>query len=77
MVPVDSELVPIKTVWDRTEAEILVGLLRASGIDAMIQHEALSTVLGLSVDGLGKQEVLVRSEDLAAAQHLLAAERAD
>ena len=77
MVPVDNELIPIKTVWDRTEAEILVGLLRASGIDATIRHEALSTVFGLNVNGLGKQEVLVRREDVAAAQHLLASERAD
>jgi ribosomal protein L25 (general stress protein Ctc) len=73
----DGELVPLTTVWGIMEAEIVVGLLRASDIDATIRHEALSTVLGLSVDGLGKQEVLVRREDLAAAQRLLAAESAD
>ena len=75
--PMDDDLVPLKTVWGQMEAEILLGMLRASAIDATIRHEALSTVLGLSVDGLGKQEILVRREDLEAAQSLLAAEGAD
>jgi len=67
----DTDLVPVATVWDLIEAEILIGRLRAAGIDATIRHESLSVVFGLALDGLGKQEILVRRTDLEAASDVL------
>ncbi len=52
------------TVYDPVEAEIVVAKLRSCGIDAFVKHEALSVVYGLTVDGAGQQDIMVRAEDL-------------
>jgi hypothetical protein len=49
---------------DPVEAEIVVAKLRSAGIDTFVQHEALSVVYGLTVDGAGQQDIFVRPEDL-------------
>jgi len=59
------------TVYDPVEAEIIVAKLRSAGIDAFRRHEALSVVYGLTVDGAGQQDILVRPEDLDEAQAAL------
>ena len=51
------------------EADIIVGRLRSAGIDTYVRHEALSVVYGLTVDGAGQQDIMVRPEDLEDAQH--------
>jgi hypothetical protein len=40
----------------------------------MITHEALSWVLPVTIDGVGKQDIMVRPEDLEDAQAALTAE---
>jgi hypothetical protein len=58
-------------VYDPVEAEIIVGKLRSAGIEAFVRHEALSVVYGLTVDGCGQQDILVREEDLEEARAAL------
>jgi hypothetical protein len=61
--PVDAGPVLLVTVYDPVEAEIIVAKLRSAGIESFVRHEALSTVYGLTVDGAGQQDIMVRSED--------------
>ena len=56
------------SVNEPIEAEIVLSKLRSAGIDAWCRHEAASVVYGLTVDGLGQQDIMVRAEDLAEAQ---------
>jgi len=52
-------------------AEVAKGKLEAAGIPALLRYEAIGRVLGLTVDGLGKVEVLVNAEREAEARELL------
>lgn len=61
----------LTTVFDPVEAEIIVAKLRSAGIEAMVRHEALSVVYGLTVDGCGQQDILVRPGDLEEARAAL------
>jgi len=61
----------LTTVFDPMEAEIIVAKLRSAGIDAFLRHEALSVVYGLTVDGCGQQDIMVRAEDLLEARAAL------
>lgn len=61
----------LTSVYDRVEAEIVLAKLRSAGIQAFIQHEALSVVYGLTVDGCGQQDIMVREEDLEEARMAL------
>jgi hypothetical protein len=67
----DSEPVLLARVYDPVEAEIIVGKLRSSGIEAFVRHEALSVVYGLTIDGAGQQDIMVRAEDLEEARTAL------
>ena len=58
-------------VYDPVEAEIIVAKLRSAGITAFCKHEALSVVYGLTVDGFGQQDIMVRPEDLEVARTAL------
>ncbi len=59
------------TVYDPVEGEIILSKLRSAGIEAWARHEAASVVYGLTVDGFGQQDIMVREEDLAVAQAAL------
>jgi len=58
------EPVVLVTVYDPVEAQIIVAKLRSAGIEAFVRHEALSVVYGLTVDGCGRQDIMVRPDDL-------------
>jgi hypothetical protein len=45
-----------------------VAKLRSAGIETFVRHDALSVVYGLTVDGCGQQEIMVRAEDLEEAR---------
>jgi hypothetical protein len=62
-----SEPALLIRVFDPMEAEIIVAKLRSAGIESFLRHEALGVVYGLTVDGCGQQDIMVRSEDLAEA----------
>lgn len=64
----------LAVVYDPMEAEIIVAKLRSAGIEAVVRHDALSVVYGLTVDGAGKSEVLVRAGDLPEARGALSDE---
>jgi hypothetical protein len=69
-----GELVTLVTIYDPIEAEIIVGKLRSAGISAYANHDALSVVWGLTVDGAGRHDIVVRAEDLPEAQAALVRE---
>lgn len=66
-----DEIATLITVYDPVEAEIIVAKLRSAGIDAIVRHDALSVVYGLTVDGAGRSDVLVRAADLPEARGAL------
>jgi Domain of unknown function (DUF3786) len=66
----------LAVVYDPMEAEIIVAKLRSAGIVAVVRHDALSVVYGLTVDGAGKSEVIVRAGDLPEARGALSDEAA-
>jgi hypothetical protein len=68
----DIELVVLTTLYDPMEAQIIAARLRSASIESVVKHDAMSAVYGLTVDGLGKQEILVRADDLAEARAALA-----
>lgn len=59
-----GDLVLLATIYDPVEAEIVVAKLRSAGIDTYVKHEALNVIYGLTVDGAGQQDIMVRAEDL-------------
>ena len=56
----------------RIEANQVQAFLEARGIPSAQRGETLSTTHGLTIDGLGRVEVLVADADEAAARGLLA-----
>ena len=64
----------LTSIYDQVEAEIIVAKLRSAGIECFIKHEAMSVVYGLTVDGFGQQDIMVRAEDLEVAQAALEVE---
>jgi hypothetical protein len=67
----DSGPVLLARLYDPVEAQIVVAKLRGSGIEAFVKHDALSVVYGLTVDGCGQQDIMVRAEDLEDARTAL------
>ncbi len=67
----DSEPVLLVRVFNPVEAEIIIAKLRSAGIEAFARHEALSVVYGLTVDGCGQQDILVKAADLEEARAVL------
>ena len=52
-------------------AELVKAKLESHGVSAVLRYEAIGRALGITVDGLGKVEVLVGRADLQAAKELL------
>jgi len=55
----------------RINAEPILAALRANGIPCRLQGEALGSVYGLTLDGLGEVAILVPAEHAEAARALL------
>ena len=68
----DTE-VEILRVQGSINAEPVLAALRANGIPARARGEALGSVYGLTLDGLGEVAILVATEHESAARDLLAA----
>ena len=56
-----DRFVVVDSVFGRQEAEILQSYLRAQEIPCEISQEAAGWVIGLTVDGMGKVQILVPS----------------
>ncbi|MBZ5590256.1 MAG: DUF2007 domain-containing protein [Acidobacteriia bacterium] len=65
--------VEILRVQGWINAEPVLAALRANGIPARSRGEALGSVYGLTLDGLGEVAILVPAEHETAARELLAA----
>ena len=66
------ELSSVARFYDRLEAEIAAGLLRAAGVPCLLSGEAAASALPVNLGRLGRVEILVRAEDAARAERLLA-----
>lgn len=66
-----SELIVVYVSQGPLGAEVARSKLEAEGIPAILRYEAVGRVLGLTVDGLGRVEVLVRPEDAPLARQIL------
>lgn len=66
----DEELVVVYTTYGALRAEIIKSKLESAGIPAVIRAES-QNVIPMTVDGIGKAEVLVTREREAEARALL------
>jgi hypothetical protein len=68
----DEDAVPVTTVSDEVEAEVVCGLLRSAGIECghRVTEERDSPLHGFASDG--PREVIVHKTDLEAAREVLA-----
>jgi len=55
----------------KQEADIIAGMLRASGIECFLDYEYFGAGLGITVDGMGEVRVAVREEDFETARALM------
>ena len=53
------------------EAEIIKSKLDAFEIPSVLKFEAVGRLLGITMDGLGKVNILVREQDLARAEEII------
>ena len=60
------------TASGEIEAQQIQGFLTAAGIDSQLRGESLRKTHGLTIDGLGKVEIVVSGDDAERARELLA-----
>ncbi|MCB2203076.1 DUF2007 domain-containing protein [bacterium] len=70
------KLIKVYTAAGELEAEMIKGFLQAQGLDVTLSQESVARTLGLTAGKLGEVQVLVREEQVAEAQNLLAAMQA-
>jgi len=69
-----DDLVEVWFEQGHLRANVIKAKLEAAGIPVLLSYDAMSVIFGLTVDGIGKVRVLVRPEDVEAAQGVLAEE---
>jgi hypothetical protein len=70
----EPELVVVYISQGPLQAEVVKGKLESEGIPVILRYQAIGRILGLTVDGLGRVEVLVDAEHVEAARALLVEE---
>ncbi|MGZ6193464.1 MAG: hypothetical protein ACXWME_12335, partial [Syntrophales bacterium] len=60
------------TASGMTNANIVLGRLTTEGIPAKLKYEALGAIYAITIDGLGKVEILVPSRDMERVREILA-----
>ncbi len=60
----ENDLEELIVVEGMVEAEIIKSKLESADIPSLLKFEAVGRLLGITMDGLGKVKILVRSEDL-------------
>ena len=68
----ERPVVPVHVCYDDGEAEIVIGLLRSHGIEGIANSEVPHSVLPVTVDGLGKVQVLVDEKVAERAREIIA-----
>ena len=71
----DKDLEKLIVVEGMVEAEIIKSKLNSFDIPSMLKFEAVGRLLGITMDGLGKVEILVNKDDLNQAKELLITEK--
>jgi hypothetical protein len=71
-MPEESNLVCVRTCQGIDLAQIYRSKLEAADIPALLKYESAGLVFGLTVDGLGRVEILVPQEYAQEAEALLA-----
>jgi hypothetical protein len=69
--PMDQDIVKVGSVSGKIEAEILRGLLEASGISVWLVHEAAATIYGLGVGPLAIVDLMVPADQAEEAAEIL------
>jgi hypothetical protein len=67
----DDDLVVVYVSQGPLAAEVAKSKLESYGLTVALRYAPVGRVLGLTVDGLGRVEVLVAPEDAARARELL------
>jgi len=67
----DQDIVQVGSVSGKIEAEILRGLLEASGISVWLVHEAAATIYGLGVGPLAQVDLMVRAAQASEAVKII------
>jgi len=70
----ENDLEELIVVEGMMEAEIIKSKLESADIPSLLKFEAVGRLLGITMDGLGKVKILVRSEDLKRACDLISIE---
>ncbi|MGZ3578264.1 MAG: hypothetical protein ACXU98_04520 [Syntrophales bacterium] len=60
------------TASGMTNANIVLGRLTTEGIPAKLKYEAVGAIYAITIDGLGKVEILVPSRDMERVREILA-----
>jgi Putative prokaryotic signal transducing protein len=60
------------TASGMTNANIVLGRLETEGIPAKLKYEAVGAIYAITIDGLGKVDILVPARDLPKAREVLA-----
>ena len=66
-----EELVAVGTAAGRIEAEILLGYLRAKGVECMLSQEAAAAVYGFTVGDLARVEILAPASQRREARQII------
>jgi hypothetical protein len=67
-----DEPVPVATVADELEADVVCGLLRSAGLECGFRHTTASDSAFEGI-GAGRMEIIVHEHDVEAAREILAA----
>jgi hypothetical protein len=67
----DNKLVVVYETQGMIRAEIIKAKLESAGIPALLKYESLGPVLAVTVDGLGRVQVLVPQEREQEARELI------
>jgi len=73
----EPRLVTVYVSQGMLPAEVVRAKLESAGIPVLLKYEAIGQIIGLTVDGLGRVDVLVPEEYAADAEYLLQEETAD
>ena len=60
------------TASGMTNAHIVLGRLKTEGIPAKLKYEAVGAIYAITIDGLGKVDILVPASDISKAREVLA-----
>jgi hypothetical protein len=73
----EPRLVTVYVSQGMLSAQVVRGKLESAGIPVLLKYEAIGQIIGLTVDGLGRVDVLVPEQYAADAAYLLEEEDTD